>query len=183
MATLLKTQPMKPRGGAGGTASVPLFEFLAGGAITLGDLVEFSSGDVIVSNTDTPFATAVGGSAVGLIGVAMHTAANNERVSVALALPGAMFEGDLINEATDIASGVFATHIGINFGTIEDDDGICCINLNDLDLGICLTLGWAKQANTTQDTDHLAGTVAADNPRMIFVFTNSVFFPSHDTDT
>lgn len=171
------TLPMAPAGGMLGTGTVQTFGMTAeDSAITKGDVLIFASEDVDEDNS-APLITTV-------VGVALEpSSAAKDVILVALALPGQLFEANVIDNASD-ETGVAADNIGVHRGIIESADGYACIDLNNTTAAqlVARTLGYARQKNVTQDAAPIATCgVGVTNPRVYFVFTNGVFAP--DTDT
>lgn len=168
--TLLSTQPMKAVGGIS-QGTVRIMHFPAGAtAFAAGDVVVLTSGLLVPDNSTPP--------AVGtIVGVALGSrVATNDMIPVALAMPGQLFEANIVDDVTDEV-GVFADNIGKNYGIIESADGHACIDLSETAAGLApvRTLRYAKQANATQDTHPQTGGVGVTNPRVQFVFISSVF--------
>lgn len=134
-------------------------------AIVKGDILVIASGRVNEDNGDP--------TAGLIVGVANEpsTAVDGE-INVSEALPGARFEGNLVATATsDLASGVIATHLGVQFGFDEaDGDALAAIDVSETTTVHVRTLRWARQRDTTQTHTPFALTLAVTNPRVEFVF-------------
>ncbi len=171
MATTANTvQPISSAGGDGGTQAAQSVRYIStDAAIVKGDILITASGKADELNIDPT---------VGLIiGVANEpsTAVDSE-INILEAQPGARFEGNIVGAAaTDLASGVFATHLGVQFGLTEaDTDALAAIDESDVTLKKLRTLQWARQRDLTQTHTPFAATLAVVNPRVVFVFLSEM---------
>ncbi len=172
MATTANTVlPIAALGGQGGTEAAQSGTYIAtDGAIVKGDILIIASGKVDELNVDP--------TTLLIVGVANEpSTATDDELNVLEALPGRRFEANLVaTSTTDLASGVFATHCGVQFGFTEaDGDSLAAIDVAETGAVRCRTRNWARQKNSSgalpaQVHTPFAATLAIVNPRVEFVF-------------
>ena len=161
--------PLEAVTGYGGTTSIPVFEGQAAdGAIAKGDVLVWSSGLLDEDNTAP---------AVDLIvGVALEdSTAANDLIRYVPALPGVVFEANMVNGANDY-TGVQSTGIGVVHGIEQTDQGYAAIDISDA-TDVAATIQWGRQRSGIQDSDPGSdgggSGVGVANPRVRFTFVNT----------
>jgi hypothetical protein len=168
--------PMRGAGGIGGTAAAITENMISAAAIVVGDVVVASSGLV------TPDLSNPAGDTI--IGIAQHAVgAAAADITIALALPGQLFEGNMVADAdvgTDETAALAA--ILVEEGLDQDSvSGYMCVDQAGSADCVYVT-GFAKQTGPSQQhlgryvvptETYAAGSTV--NPRVQFVFMASVF--------
>lgn len=102
-------------------------------------------------------------------------AGNWHSLNVALALPGQLFEGNIIETATGDETGVYADNIHVLLPINPSTDGYACIEANTPGTGVVFTMRYRspqydnQAASPTWNTGPEAG-VGIINPRAEFYF-------------
>lgn len=93
-------------------------------------------------------------------------------INVALATPGTLFEGNIIDGASD-QDGVYAEDVRTAYGLLDSADGFACINKGDAADEVVFTFGYATPQTNVQTGAQVFGVTAGvglKNPRVRFTF-------------